>query len=327
MNQADARLRRDPSRRVLATLLYAVAIAGLGTTCARAVVLADSPTRNTGAPTGSTNEPWTLQGQFGSFLGTPIAPNLFVAAQHIGGGVGQTFTVAGQSYVTTKATDLSGTDLRVWEIDTLGGTHAFARYATLYDANASGSEAGKPLFVVGRGTARGEAYVANGTQRGWLWGAEDSVQSWGASTASAIVADPKLGQFVAFDFAKSGGVALASGDSSGGLFVFADGQWQLAGVNYGTDGGWSTSAAGPFVNASVFDARGLYVGNTQRSQFVATDATNFVGSSYASRISSSRPALDSIFLATGNASLVPEPTSLSILIALAAIGSRRRTVR
>ena len=224
------------------------------------------------------------------------------------------------------STDIAGTDLRVFEIDTLGGTHAFASYATLYNPRTSGSEVGKPLFVAGRGTERGAAYVAAGPQRGWLWGRDDGVKSWGMTTVASIATDDKLGDFVAFDFTNPGGVGLTAGDSSGGLFVFADGQWQLAGVNYGTDGGWSESASGPFVNASVYDARGLYVGDATNSDLIAVnEASPVVGSSYATRIASHRPAIDAIFLASGNAALVPEPTTLAgTLIAGAAVSRRRR---
>jgi hypothetical protein len=60
--------------------------------CVEAVILEGTgdPSYNTNAPTGSlTNSGWQYEGQWntenGPFLGTPIAPTFFLAAQHIGG--------------------------------------------------------------------------------------------------------------------------------------------------------------------------------------------------------------------------------------------------
>jgi len=54
---------------------------------ARALILLDTgvPSVNTTAPGGSlTNSGWQYEGQWGGFLGTPIAPHFFVSAAHIG---------------------------------------------------------------------------------------------------------------------------------------------------------------------------------------------------------------------------------------------------
>jgi len=46
------------------------------------------PTYNTLPPGGNlTNSGWQFEGLWGGFLGTPIAPNYFIAAQHVGGSV------------------------------------------------------------------------------------------------------------------------------------------------------------------------------------------------------------------------------------------------
>ena len=55
---------------------------------AQAVILYRSATRNTLAPTnGLINSGWQWQGNFGGFVGTPIAKNYFITAEHIGTGV------------------------------------------------------------------------------------------------------------------------------------------------------------------------------------------------------------------------------------------------
>ena len=297
-----------------------------------AVLLYDSPSRNTVAPTGPALAAWNTQGDFGVFSGTPIAPNLFVAARHIGGSVGQTFTYGGQGFATSAFTDIAGSDIRVWQINTSGG--GFGTYASLYDPSQDGSETGKAIYIFGRGTARGAAYyadAANTDLRGWQWGASDALRSYGQNVIDQTVVDDDVGALLAFDFDGNASrvpneAALSSGDSSGGVFIFSRGEYRLAGVNYGVDGAWSRTEDGPFVDASIFDARGLFVGNTGRKDLVPVNLADSVpGSSYASQISAHQDELNAIFLATGNAALVPEPTACVAAVAAVAIaGTRRR---
>ena len=131
-------------------------LALIAVTCALAqpaygVVLLNSEQRNTTAPTGElAGAGWQYEGQFSGFLGTAVGPNHFLTAQHIGGGVGATFTYGGVNYATVGFTNVPGTDLRVWQV---AGT--LPSYAPLYHAAVDGSEVGKSMFVVGRGTQRG----------------------------------------------------------------------------------------------------------------------------------------------------------------------------
>src|SRR4029077_8690414 len=67
----------------------------LAVTPSRAVILygTDDPGENTTAPGGAlADSGWQYEGQFIGFLGTVIASNYFVTANHIGGSVGQVFT-------------------------------------------------------------------------------------------------------------------------------------------------------------------------------------------------------------------------------------------
>ena len=86
-------------------LSYALALASLALSAptARAVLLYQTAQRNTWAPPDTlANSGRQYQGNWGAFLGTPIAPRLFITAEHVGGGVGQPFTFRGKTY-TAKA--------------------------------------------------------------------------------------------------------------------------------------------------------------------------------------------------------------------------------
>ncbi len=82
---------------------------------AGAVILLGSgdPAYNTTPPTGAlAGSGWQYQGTWGGFLGTPIAPQYFIAAHHVGGAVGQTFTFQGLAYTTTAFWDDPNSDFR-----------------------------------------------------------------------------------------------------------------------------------------------------------------------------------------------------------------------
>src|SRR5204862_4490289 len=111
-----------------ANLMIAIRLSGATVPLARGVILYSSSTRNTAAPTGTLSTAgWQYQGQFGQFLGTPIAPHYFVTAQHIGGSVGQAFYYGGKTYTTSAAYDDPTTDLRIWHVN---GT--FSSFAPMY---------------------------------------------------------------------------------------------------------------------------------------------------------------------------------------------------
>src|ERR1700753_2062526 len=67
------------------------------------VIVYSDPGRLTTAPTGTlANSGWQFEGQWaGAYTGTPIAPDYFITASHIGGSVGGTFTLNGVNYTTT----------------------------------------------------------------------------------------------------------------------------------------------------------------------------------------------------------------------------------
>src|SRR3954451_21136686 len=107
----------------------------------RAVVFYDDadPAANKLAPTGSLgNSGWQYQIPWHGFLATPIAPNYFLSADHIGGAVGNQLSYMGTTYTVTQVGPLYGEDLRLFKVD-----KTFLSYAPLYDETIDNAEDGK----------------------------------------------------------------------------------------------------------------------------------------------------------------------------------------
>jgi len=264
-----------------------------------AVILFGSgdPTYNTTPPTGALQDSgWQYEGQWGGFLGTPIAPQYFIAAQHIGGEVGQAFVYDGVTYTTTAYWNDPNSDLRLWKVDGV-----FPTYAPLYATN---DEVGRNLVVIGRGTQRGEPVVQTVVQtvyttnvinlktlginkkvaqtqfpeatfsgqnmivvtselvtnmvlKGWQAGPGDGVMRWGQNQVAA--AGNCLVAAFTGKFGPDEGY-LSGGDSSGAVFIQDNGVWKLAGINYGVDGPFQTGVDSPAFYGAIFDENALYVG-------------------------------------------------------------------
>lgn len=259
-----------------------------------AVILYGSgdPTYNTTAPSGAfANSGWQYEGQWIGFLGTPIAPHYFLAAQHIGGSVGNTFTFNGSNYTTTAYWDDPGSDLRVWMVN---GT--FPTYAPLYSTN---DEYGKTLVVIGRGTQRGVPVMLTSTNStgtvstlaGWQTGPSDGVMRWGMNTVSTAASWLLTASFTGTQGANEG--FLSGGDSSGAIFIQDNsGIWKLAGINYGIDGPFATSASGPQFYGAILNEDGLYVAGAHFAQ--PQDGNQRPAHFYASRVSAELQWIQSI---------------------------------
>ena len=235
---------------------------------ARAVILyrTDDPEANTAAPTGVlADSGWQFQGQFGRFLGTPIAPDLFLTAKHFGGeaGLGTPFVLDGVSYPTVAVYDDPASDLRLVRVQ---GT--FPTYAPLFDRRSD--PVGKPLVVFGRGTQRGAAVNVsaaaekNAKVAGWTWGAANYRLRYGTNVVAGVTdGGPGMGRLLYATFDADGGLdeaQLSDGDSGGAVFLHdQDGAWKLAGINYGVSGPYSYAADGSGAfNAAVFRGDGLF---------------------------------------------------------------------
>jgi hypothetical protein len=254
----------------------------------------DDPEHNTRPPTGDlAGSGWDLLGAWGEFLGTPVAPNLFLTAQHIGGTVGDSFTFRGVQYPTLAFHPSPDSDLCLWQV-----CGHFPEYARLY---TGAQEVGLPILVFGRGTQRGPAVVSgpDGSRiNGWLWGSPDHRLRWGENVVTAIVDGDEvegrpraraggLGEMLQADFDAGAGpneAHLSTGDSGGAVFLRDDSGWKLAGINYGVDGPYNDQGEGEGFMAAVFDTRGLFIGGEGQWSLDPISPTAKPGAFYATRV-------------------------------------------
>lgn len=248
---------------------------------------------NTTAPSGAlSNSGWSLVGQWVGFQGVPIGPDHFITAKHVGGTVGNRFTLNGVDYTTTAFFDDPASDLRICQV-----SESFPSWARLY---RSTDEVGKPLVVFGRGSVRGAEIMAASALRGWHWAPSDGRLRWGTNTITSTVnGGPSWGELLYSTFDAAGGVEeihLGNGDSSGPVFIHDGTQWALAGIAATVDGYFNTTNSGTGFVAAIFDARGLYYsGNppTAPWQLIGGPAPVPTGF-YATRISARLGWIDSI---------------------------------
>lgn len=263
---------------------------------------------------------WQYQGQWGDYLGTPIAPTYFITANHVGGVVGQPFTYNGQVYTTTGSYACPDSDLRIWQVGT-----EFNTYAPLY---TKANEVGRTMVTFGRGTARGNAVTVGGEVKGWMWGPSDHVQSWGSNVvAGSLNGGAGVGDLLYFTFDASGDYyegGLSVGDSGGGIFIKDGTTWKLAGINYGAEQWYSyTGGSDPGFRATIFDKGGLWTGSPGNWSYVQDKTTDIPSRSYGTRIYSN---LNWIYSVIGT-SMTPTPEPASIAVLLLGLGlllGRRR---
>lgn len=241
------------------------------------------PAHNTSAPTGPlAGSGWQYEGQWGSGVGTAIAPNFFISARHLGGSVGESFVLSGLSYKTVASYEDPEGDLKLWKI-----AGSFPVYASLYEGS---DETGKQIVVFGRGRKRG-AEVVDGCLRGWRWGDSDGVMRWGTNVVTGIVdGGPLYGRaLLGSDFDPGGGgdeATVAEGDSGGGGFILEGGVWKLAGVISWVDGPYSKTLKGrDAFMAAMFDETGYFY-DSLSSNGQVTEPGRGPGSFFLSRISS-----------------------------------------
>lgn len=318
------------SRIMCATL----AMLCLSLTPCRAIVFEATadPNHNTTAPTGIyTNSGWQYEGTYGAYLGTMIAPQHFITAQHFGtqgttftqngifsGGADVTYNIDNAANSGLGYWDIAGTDLRIFKIQ-----ETFSTYAPLYTGSL---ETGMTLVVNGRGGPRGADIFVGGILHGWQDTSPDGNARWGTNTVSGIYSSA-IGELLTASFSASGTAeeaTLSNGDSGGGVFVKDGGIWKLAGVNYSIDGMFDTNNVtgdGSDFNAALFDRGGLYQGSDSFGWTLIPDLPlDNPSSFYASRISTSAASIMSI-------TMVPEPYSaLLVMLAISAGFLQRRRV-
>jgi hypothetical protein len=253
----------------------------------RAVILfgTEDPNANTTPPAGSlANSGWQYQGLYGPFLGTVISSNRFITAKHVAGSSptfqyqGQTYQVVGQLQShPDSAVDLS--------IGTVNAT--FPNFASMSSRDVFRrvyfwdfiTPVPSQLTVVhGRGGPRADAVfndpsghpcVTESALRGWKHPAyADGILRWGSGQAITYLFNSPSG----LDFPATtttiwkyflgdslNDFALSTGDSGGGLFVFDQGQWRLAGISWLImQPQYKARLSDPSFAAAIFDPTGIY---------------------------------------------------------------------
>jgi hypothetical protein len=121
-----------------------------------------------------------------------------------------------------------------------------------------------------------------------MWGSDSGVLRWGTNTvAETINVGAPYGDMLYAQFTTSSDpnwAHLASGDSSGPVFINEGAGWQLAGVNFAVDGPFNTTTTGDGFNAALFDMRGLYIWDDGTWEFV-TGSDAIPSGFYSTRVS------------------------------------------
>ena len=106
------------------------------------------------------------------------------------------------------------------------------------------------------------------------------------------------------------------------MFLNDGGVWKLAGIHFGVDGPWRLNAGDASFDASIFDAGNMYVVDTAPNpdeiHFIADELQDIPGASYATRISTAMPFIQSV---------IPEPACGLLLLATGAGFVMRRRSR
>lgn len=260
---------------------------------------------NTTAPAGAlANSGWQWVGTWGGFQGTAVGPSHFLAAKHVGGAAGDSFTLNGVSYTATAYFDNPGSDLRLWKVQ---GT--FPNWAPLYRTQ---DENGKGIIVFGRGVTRGPEVRVNGALKGWQFGPGDGRMRWGRNVIMDVLPNVAgWGSVLAAKFDASGvenEAFFTVGDSSGPAFIQDGTTWRLAGLGAYVDGYYATSAAGPGFVGAIFDVSGLFIG-TSAGPWTAISFFNSVrGAFYLTRVSSNVAWIDATIASSSNGSIAPAIT-------------------
>ncbi|HEV3409069.1 MAG TPA: hypothetical protein VG095_02155 [Chthoniobacterales bacterium] len=271
---------------------------------------------------------WDYEGAYGFFLGTPIAPQFFISAKHVSGGVGSVLmlrnALTGEtaSYTVIREYRDPTSDLDIFEI---GGT--FPYFAPLYDKQ---DESGKRIVVIGRGTDRGGPIEYNNDPmqlRGWYHGADSHTQRWGENIIAAAFPFLPEWDLLVSDFDKVGlpdECHLSGGDSGGGAFINDGGVWKLAGISYAIDSGFymQPDLATGF-NGAIFDLRGYYYRSGGAFVQIDPNSPNPIPTSfYPTRISTKLPWIYSVIKPAGDYDNDGTPNLLEYAVAINTPGSR-----
>jgi hypothetical protein len=146
---------------------------------------------------------------------------------------------------------------------------------------------------------RGGEIRVNNVLKGWYWGTGEQVLRWGQNTVSALVDGGSYwGTLLYATFDQNGGpneAHLATGDSSGPVFINDNSGWKLAGLAAEVDGPFNTTNSGDGFLAALFDARGLYFASAPPTNWTLVTGSRPVPSGfYVTRVSARAGWIDSI---------------------------------
>ena len=239
----------------------------------------ENPEHNTTPPANAAEaRAWDLQGIWRTCQGTPIAPRWFLSAKHIGGAIGDPFTVHGKTHYAIARILDPDSDLVLW-----GVTESFQNHAALF---REGDEIGQRMLVFGRGEIRGRPVFLEKDSiqelRGWERGSGRAVMRWGENLVTEIADDPVLiqkglGHLIGAEFNRDGlpdEAGLGPCDSGGGMFLWQDNEWKLAAINYAAGGRYNTTREGKGFDAMLFDGGGFFVCNDGSCR--AEDSWDFI---------------------------------------------------
>ena len=239
----------------------------------------ENPEHNTTPPANAAEaRAWDLQGIWRTCQGTPIAPRWFLSAKHIGGAIGDPFTVHGKTHYAIARILDPDSDLVLW-----GVTESFQDHAALF---REGDEIGQHMLVFGRGEIRGRPVFLEKDSiqelRGWERGSGRAVMRWGENLVTEIADDPVLiqkglGHLIGAEFNRDGlpdEAGLGPCDSGGGMFLWQDNEWKLAAINYAAGGRYNTTREGKGFDAMLFDGGGFFVCNDGSCR--AEDSWDFI---------------------------------------------------
>jgi hypothetical protein len=203
-----------------------------------------APSSHTTAPTGTfSNSGWNYEVQFTAgipAIGTAIGPHAFITASHTAPTPGTVINYAGNTYTVSNVANAQIANREASIVTITGGM--FPYWAPIYSTATDPSTlTGVTMIDYGDGSPGSAITVSTsrpgeGTLRGWQWGPDNGVQSWGTNSINDVYVDPNTNYEYLRTTFDAGGLTdestLSGGDSGGGVFVQGkNGIWKLAAVN------------------------------------------------------------------------------------------------
>lgn len=246
-------------------------------------------------PNGLSTPPADVLGRWASNASAvAIDPNYIITTRHQGSGVGANVTFGGTTYVAAEIFNLSGSvDARVVRIEALGGGAAnLSDFVSIYEGS---SEVSSTLVIGGFGDGRGanlDLSPPPGTDA-YQWDGVRGTQRWGANEITATGDDVNVFGSWVNDTLEA--VFEAPGNGVSVEATIADGD---------SGGGWFIDAGGGNWQVAAL---------SQAVEF--SEEARFGETLFGVRLTNYAGEINAI---------IPEPSSLALLLAGGALLARRR---